>query len=470
MSENTPKARETFASRLGFIFLSAGCAIGLGNVWRFPFITGKYGGAAFVLIYILFLLLLAMPIMVMEFAVGRASNQSVSRSFAVLCPEHKVWSLWGYIAWAGNYVLMMFYTVVNGWMISYTYYSFTGKLDGLNPEAIGSFFGGLLANPYELIFWMAVVIIFGALVCWAGLQSGVETITKIMMCGLLLLMVTLAARSVTLDGAEKGIEFYLKPDFGKLFTDDAGNFSLAHLGTTLYAALGQAFFTLSIGIGSMAIFGSYIKRDRSLLGESVIITALDTFVALTAGLIIFPACFAYGVNPGAGPGLIFVTLPNMFNQMPEGRLWGALFFLFMSFAALSTVIAVFENIVACFMDKFGLSRHKAVFLMAVTILVLSIPCALGFNVWSDFAPLGKGTVVLDLEDFIVSNNLLPIGSLVYLTFCVTRYGWGWDKFTAEADTGRGLKFPKSLRFYFTYIAPLIILLILFTGYYQTFVK
>ena len=464
------KPRETFASRLGFIFLSAGCAIGLGNVWRFPFITGQYGGAAFVLIYILFLLFLAMPIMVMEFAVGRASGQSMSRSFAVLCPEHKVWSLWGYIGWAGNYVLMMFYTVVNGWMIAYTYYSFSGKLDGLNAEAVGNVFGGMLANPYELTFWMAVVIVLGALVCWAGLQSGVESITKAMMCGLLLLMIVLAGRSVTLEGADKGLEFYLKPDFTKLFTNPEGNFSMKHLGTTLYAALGQAFFTLSIGIGSMAIFGSYIKRDRSLLGESVIITALDTFVALMAGLIIFPACFAYGINPGAGPGLIFVTLPNMFNQMPNGRVWGALFFLFLSFAALSTVIAVFENIVACFMDRFGMNRHKAVSVMFVTIIFLSIPCALGFNVWSDFQPLGPGSGVLDLEDFIVSNNLLPIGALVYLTFCVTRYGWGWDKFIEEADMGKGLKFPQSMRFYFTYVVPVIILLILGTGYYQTFAK
>ena len=464
------KPRETFASRLGFIFLSAGCAIGLGNVWRFPFITGQYGGAAFVLIYILFLLFLAMPIMVMEFAVGRASGQSMSRSFAVLCPEHKVWSLWGYIGWAGNYVLMMFYTVVNGWMIAYTYYSFSGKLDGLNAEAVGNVFGGMLANPYELTFWMAVVIVLGALVCWAGLQSGVESITKAMMCGLLLLMIVLAARSVTLEGADKGLEFYLKPDFTKLFTNAEGNFSMNHLGTTLYAALGQAFFTLSIGIGSMAIFGSYIKRDRSLLGESVIITALDTFVALMAGLIIFPACFAYGINPGAGPGLIFVTLPNMFNQMPNGRVWGALFFLFLSFAALSTVIAVFENIVACFMDRFGINRHKAVSIMFVTIILLSIPCALGFNVWSGFQPLGPGSGVLDLEDFIVSNNLLPIGALVYLSFCVTRYGWGWDKFIVEADTGKGLKFPQSMRFFFTFIVPLVILLILGVGYYQTFAK
>lgn len=456
------KSRETFASRLGFIFLSAGCAIGLGNVWRFPFITGQYGGAAFVLVYILFLLFLAMPIMVMEFAVGRASQQSMSRSFAVLCPKHKIWSLWGYLGWAGNYVLMMFYTVVTGWMLSYTYYSFSGKLEGLNAEAVGNFFGGMLANPYELTFWMAVVIIFGALVCWAGLQSGVESITKTMMCGLLLLMVVLAVRSVTLDGAEKGLEFYLKPDFSKLVSEG--------LGTTLYAALGQAFFTLSLGIGSMAIFGSYISRERTLFGESLIITGLDTFVALMAGLIIFPACFAYGINPGAGPGLIFVTLPNMFNQMPNGRIWGAIFFLFMSFAAMSTIIAVFENIVACFMDRFNWGRHRAVSVMFVTLMLLSIPCALGFNVWSDFQPLGPGSGVLDLEDFIVSNNLLPIGALVYLTFCVTRYGWGWDNFIAEADTGKGAKFPQAMRFYFTYIVPVIILVILGVGYYQTFGK
>ena len=462
--------RETLASRLGFIFLSAGCAIGLGNVWRFPFITGQYGGAAFVLMYIIFLLILAMPIMVMEFAVGRASGQSVAQSFTVLCPKHKIWSLWGYIAWAGNYILMMFYTVVNGWMIAYTYYSYTGKLDGLNPEAVGSFFGGLLANPYELTFWMAVVIIFGALVCWAGLQSGVESITKIMMCGLLLLMIILAVRSVTLEGSGAGLEFYLKPDFSKLFVDDAGNPSYARLGETMYAALGQAFFTLSIGIGSMAIFGSYLKRDRTLFGESLIITGLDTFVALVAGLIIFPACFAFGIKPDAGPGLIFVTLPNMFNQMPEGRIWGALFFLFLSFAALSTVVAVFENIVACYMDTFKISRHKAVLAMAVTMIILSIPCALGFNVWADFQPLGPGTGVLDLEDFIVSNNLLPIGALVYLLFCVTKFGWGWDNFIAEADTGKGVKFPKALRFYFTFIVPVIILVILYYQYYQTFGK
>ena len=456
------KPRETFASRLGFIFLSAGCAIGLGNVWRFPFITGQYGGAAFVLVYILFLLLLAMPIMVMEFAVGRASGQSVARSFNVLSNGHKAWSLWGYIGWAGNYILMMFYTTVTGWMLAYTYYSAAGSFSNLNSDAIGQFFGSLLASPNELVFWMFLAVIIGAVVCWSGLQKGVERVTKAMMCGLLVIMIALAVRSVTLEGAEKGLDFYLKPDFGKLVSEG--------LGTTLYAALGQAFFTLSIGIGSMAIFGSYISRDRTLFGESLIITGPDTFVALTAGLIIFPACFAYGINPGAGPGLIFVTLPNMFNQMPSGRIWGALFFLFMSFAALSTVIAVFENIVACFMDNFGWTRQKASVFMGVSVFILSIPCALGFNLWSGFQPLGPGSGVLDLEDFILSNNLLPIGSLIYLLFCVTRYGWGWDKFIAEADTGKGAKFPKAMRFYFTYIAPVIMLVILGVGYYQTFSK
>ena len=456
------KPRETFASRLGFIFLSAGCAIGLGNVWRFPFITGQYGGAAFVLIYILFLLFLAMPIMVMEFAVGRASQQSMSRSFIVLRPEHKVWSLWGYIGWAGNYILMMFYTTVTGWMLAYTYYSAFGTFTNMNADAVGGFFGVFLGSSSQMMVWMTLTVIIGTVVCFSGLQSGVERVTKFMMCGLLVIMIALAVRSVTLPGADKGLEFYLKPDFSKLVSSG--------LGTTLYAALGQAFFTLSLGIGSMAIFGSYIGKDRSLFGESLIITGLDTFVALTAGLIIFPACFAYGINPGAGPGLIFVTLPNMFNQMPSGQIWGALFFLFMSFAALSTVIAVFENIVACFMDHFGWSRKRASVFMGVTVFILSIPCALGFNAWSSFQPLGPGSGVLDLEDFIVSNNLLPIGALVYLTFCVTRYGWGWDKFIAEADLGQGAKFPKSLRFYFTYIVPVIILVILGVGYYQTFGK
>ena len=460
MNSNTK--RETLGSRLGFIFLSAGCAIGLGNVWRFPFITGQYGGAAFVLIYILFLIMFVLPIMIMEFATGRASALSTTRSFMKLRPEHKIWSLWGYIAWLGNYVLMMFYTTITGWMLAYTFYSAMGKLEGITTEAGGKFFDSFLASPNELVFWMALAVLIGFLVCWSSLRGGVERITKIMMACLLAIMIAIAIRAITLEGADKGLEFYLKPDFSKLTSSG--------LGTALYAALGQAFFTLSVGMGSMAIFGSYISRDRSLTGEAVIVTALDTFVALTAGLIIFPACFAYGINPGAGPGLIFVTLPNIFSQMPSGKLWGALFFLFMSFAALSTVIAVFENIVACFMDHFGWSRKTSSIFMGVTVLILSVPCALGFNVWSYIQPLGAGSGILDLEDFIVSNNLLPIGALVYLLFCVTKYGWGWDNFIAEADTGEGVKFPKFLRWYFTFIVPVIILVILYYQYYQTFGK
>ena len=455
--------RETLGSRLGFIFLSAGCAIGLGNVWRFPFITGKNGGAAFVLFYIIFLIIFVTPIMAMEFAVGRASKQSVIKSFKVLTPEKKAWSLWGYLAWLGNYVLMMFYTVITGWMIAYTYYAASGRLAGMSVEQVGANFGALLASPGELVFWLFLAVLFGGLICYSSLQGGVESITKVMMAGLLALMLALAARSVTLEGSEKGLEFYLKPDFGKLF---AGGF--AGFGTVLYEALGQAFFTLSVGIGSMAIFGSYIGKDRRLTGEALWVTALDTFVALTAGLIIFPACFAYGVNPDAGPGLIFVTIPNVFNNMPNGQIWSVVFFLFMVFAAMSTVVAVFENIIAGYMDMWKLSRQKATTITALTVFLLAIPCALGFNIWSGFNPLGPGTIVLDLEDFIVSNNLLPIGSIIYLLFCVTRYGWGWDNFINEADEGKGLKFPKALRAYFTYVVPVVVVLILCVGYWQIF--
>ena len=460
MNSNTK--RETLGSRLGFIFLSAGCAIGLGNVWRFPFITGQYGGAAFVLIYILFLIMFVLPIMIMEFATGRASSASSTRSFMKLRPEHKIWSLWGYIAWLGNYVLMMFYTTITGWMLAYTFYSAMGKFEGITTEAGGKFFDSFLASPNQLVFWMALAVLIGFLVCWSSLRGGVERITKIMMACLLAIMIAIAIRAITLEGADKGLEFYLKPDFSKLTSSG--------LGTALYAALGQAFFTLSVGMGSMAIFGSYISRDRSLTGEAVIVTALDTFVALTAGLIIFPACFAYGINPGAGPGLLFVTLPNMFSFMPAGRLWGTLFFLFMSFAALSTVVAVFENIIAGYIDWLGWSRHKASLVTSISIMILSVPCALGFNVWSFIQPLGAGTGVLDLEDFIVSDNILPIGSVIYLLFCVTRYGWGWDNFVKEADSGNGLKFPKALRWYFTFVVPVVMLGIIFMGYYSKFGK
>ena len=452
--------RERFSSRLGFILISAGCAIGLGNVWRFPYITGKYGGAAFVLIYLIFLIILGMPIMAMEFAVGRASRKSAARSFHVLEPKGTKWHIEGYLAMLGNYLLMMFYTTVGGWMISYIFKIASGSFQGLAPDQVGGVFNDMLASPGSMTFWMVVAVLLAFGICSMGLQNGVERITKIMMSFLLIILIVLCIRSVTLPGASAGLQFYLIPDFGKIVKNG--------LGEVIFAAMGQAFFTLSLGIGAMAIFGSYISRDRTLMGESVNICILDTIVALMAGLVIFPACFAFGVDPGEGPGLVFVTLPNIFNQMAAGRLWGTLFFIFMSFAALSTIIAVFENIISFGIDLWGWTRKKSVLVNLVLILVLSLPCVLGFNVWSGIAPLGAGSTIQDLEDFIVSNNLLPLGSLLYLLFCTSRYGWGWDNFIAEADAGKGIKFPKWARFYVSYILPLIVLFILVMGYWQKF--
>ncbi len=452
--------RERFSSRLGFILISAGCAIGLGNVWRFPFITGQYGGAAFVLIYLIFLVILGMPIMVMEFAVGRASQKSAARSFHVLEPKGSKWHLTGYAAMAGNYLLMMFYTTVGGWMLAYVVKMMTGEFNGLTPDEVGGVFNGMLAQPGYMTAWMIVTVLIGFLVCSMGLQNGVERITKAMMSCLFLILIALCVRSVTLPGAGAGIAFYLIPDFGRMV--EAG------MAEVIFAAMGQAFFTLSLGIGAMAIFGSYISKDRSLTGETISICALDTLVALLAGLAIIPASFAFGIDAGQGPGLVFVTLPNIFNQMAGGQLWGTLFFIFMSFAALSTIIAVFENIISFAMDLWGWERKKAVLFNVVLIIILSMPCVLGFNLWSDFAPLGDGSTIQDLEDFLVSNNLLPLGSLLYLLFCTSRYGWGWDNFIAEADTGSGIKFPKAIRFYVSYILPLIILFIFIMGYWQKF--
>ena len=454
------RERESLGSRLGFLFISAGCAIGLGNVWRFPYVTGQYGGAAFVLLYLLFLLFLALPVMVMEFSVGRASRRNIGGSFRVLEPPGTKWHIHGYAGIAGNYLLMMFYTTVTGWMMAYCWYSATGALESLSPGETGVFFNRTLADPGTQLFWMALVVVMGFAVCAVGLRRGVETVTKVMMSGLFVLLLALAVRSVTLPGAEAGIAFYLLPDWGRLMENG--------LWDSVYAALGQAFFTLSVGIGSMAIFGSYIPKDYSLTGESVTVMCLDLFAALMAGLVIFPACFAYGVQPGEGPGLIFVTLPNVFNNMESGRLWGFLFFLFMTFAALTTVIAVFENIVSFAMDVWGFSRLKSVAMNCSLLLILSIPCALDESVLAWFKPLGPKSGVLDLEDFIVSNNLLPLGSLVYLLFCTTRYGWGWDNFVAEADTGKGLKFPRMLRPYFTYVLPAAMLFIFIMGYIGKF--
>lgn len=452
--------RERFSSRLGFILISAGCAIGLGNVWRFPYITGQYGGAAFVLVYLLFLVILGMPIMIMEFAVGRASQKSAARSFHVLEPKGSKWHLTGYAAMAGNYLLMMFYTTVGGWMLAYVVKMMTGEFVGLSPEEVGGIFNAMLTQPGYMTAWMIVTVMIGFFVCSLGLQNGVERITKLMMSCLFVILLALCVRSVTLPGAAEGIAFYLIPDFGRMM--EAG------MAEVIFAAMGQAFFTLSLGIGAMSIFGSYISKDRSLTGEALSICALDTTVALLAGLAIIPACFAFGIDAGQGPGLVFVTLPNIFNQMVGGQLWGTLFFIFMSFAALSTVIAVFENIISFAMDLWGWDRKKAVVFNVILIILLSMPCVLGFNLWSDFAPLGDGSTIQDLEDFIVSNNLLPLGSLLYLLFCTSKHGWGWDNFITEADTGTGLKFPKALRFYVSYILPLLILFIFIMGYWQKF--
>lgn len=449
--------RERFGSRLGFILISAGCAIGLGNVWRFPYITGEYGGAAFVLMYLVFLVILGLPVMVMEFAVGRASQKSAALAFDTLQPSRK-WhwfSWWGYI---GCMVLMMFYTTVGGWMLSFVVKTATGAFNGLDSAGVGEVFNSMLANPTELVGWMLVVIVLGFLVCSLGLQKGVERVTKVMMVCLLGIMVVLVVRAVTLPGAQEGLAFYLMPDFGKLFEGGWGTFADA-----VFAAMGQAFFTVSVGVGSMSIFGSYIDKRYRLTGEALRIAGLDTLVAFMAGLIIFPACFAFGVEPGAGPGLVFITLPSVFAQMPFGQLWGTLFFLFMSFAALSTVIAVFENIMSFSMDEWGWSRNKACLVNGVALALLSLPCVLGFNVWAGVEVPGIGNIQA-IEDFLMSNNVLPLGALVFLLFCTSRRGWGWDAFLREADTGEGARFPRWARGYVRFALPVLILAVFVAGY------
>lgn len=452
--------REKFSSRLGFILISAGCAIGLGNVWRFPYIVGQYGGAAFVLIYAVFLLILGLPIVVMEFAVGRASQKSVALSYDVLEPKKSKWHYAKYLGMAGNYILMMFYTTVAGWMVLYFFKMAKGDFTGLDAEGVASEFGNMLANPLLMTVFMVLVVTGCFCVCARGLQGGVEKITKVMMVCLLCLMVILAVHSVFMENSRAGLEFYLKPDFGRI--KERG------IGEVIFAAMGQAFFTLSLGIGALAIFGSYIGKEQRLMGEAVSVTLLDTFVAFMAGLIIFPACFAFQIEPGQGPKLIFVTLPNVFNNMAAGRLLGTLFFLFMSFAAVSTVIAVFQNIVSFATDLTGCTIKKAVLYNGIAIILLSMPCVLGFNLWSGFMPFGEGTNVLDLEDFIISNNLLPLGSLVYLMFCTTRYGWGFESFLKEANEGKGLRFPRWARGYVTFVLPVIVLVIFIQGYVAKF--
>ncbi len=454
------ETREKLSSRLGFILLSAGCAIGIGNVWKFPYITGLYGGGAFVLIYLFFLIVMGVPMMTVEFAIGRASQKSPVLSCKVLEKPGQKWHLHGYLALAGNLLLMMFYTTVAGWMLHYFYLTAKGTFDGADVTEVKETFNGMLAEPLTMTFWMVLVVVVGFFICSRGVQKGVEKISKIMMLALLALIVVLAVNSMTLKGGAEGLRFYLIPDFNRMV--ETG------IGETIVAAMNQAFFTLSLGIGSMAIFGSYIDKKHSLLGESTRVAVLDTFVAIFAGLIIFPACFAFGVNPDSGPDLLFVTLPNIFNHMPGGRIWGSLFFIFMAFAAFSTVIAVFENIISCFMDLTGWNRKKTCFINTFLMIALSLPCVLGFNLLSGFKPFGGTSTVQDLEDFIVSNIILPIGSLIYLLFCVSRYGWGWDKFREEANTGNGPKIPNSLRIYMAYILPVIIVVIFVVGIIDKF--
>ena len=448
--------REQLATRLGFLLVSAGCAVGIGNIWRFGFITGQYGGAAFVVIYLIFLAILGFPIMTMEFSIGRAAQKNLAGAMEALQPSGSKWSVYGHIGILGNLILMMFYTTVAGWTLAYLYHSAAGHLIGKSPDELGAFFGGLLGNPTEMVIWVFVVTLLGYLVVALGLKNGVERIGKLMMGGLFIILIVLAVRAVTLPGAGAGLEFYLKPDFSKLTSEG------------VYAAMSQAFFTLSLGIGSMAIFGSYINKQRRLAGETVSVIGIDTFVALMAGLIIFPTAAAFGVDAGAGPGLVFITLPNIFNEMAGGQVWSILFFLLLVLAAMTTAVAVFENLTAYAMDQWGWTRKKAVVVEGIAVFVLSLPCALGFSVLGNIAPLGEGSVFLDLWDFIVSFLLLPIGSLIFALFCSHKFGWGWDNFLAEANEGEGLKFPRSLRFYCGVVLPIIIGFVLVVGIVSKF--
>lgn len=446
--------RENFQSRLGFLLVSAGCAIGIGNVWKFPYVTGQNGGGVFVLFYLLFLVVMGVPVLTMELAVGRASRKSAVLAYRALEKPGSKWHIHGWFCVIGCYLLMMYYTTVSGWMLGYFFKFATGTFAKLDGDAIGGVFSAMLGNPAEMAGWMVLTVLAGFLVCSFGLQRGLERITKFMMLGLLGLIVVLAAHSLLLPGAAEGTKFYLLPDLQR--AREAG------LGKVVTAAMNQAFFTLSLGIAAMEIFGSYMSKDHTLTGEAVRICALDTFVALMSGLIIFPACFSFGVQPDAGPSLIFVTLPNVFVNMAGGRLWGTLFFLFMTFASFSTVIAVFENLLASCIDNFGWTRKKATVINCVFILIASLPCLLGYNLLSDLHIIG-GRDVLDSEDFLVSNLLLPLGSLVYLLFCVTKWGWGFDKYLDEANCGKGLKMPRSLKPYFQFVLPILILVILIQG-------
>ncbi|MGN0708754.1 MAG: sodium-dependent transporter [Anaerovoracaceae bacterium] len=447
--------REKLGSRMGFILLSAGCAIGLGNVWRFPYITGQYGGGLFVLIYLVFLVILGIPILTMEYSVGRASKRSILPAYRKLEPEGTKWHITGWFAMAGNYVLLMFYSVISGWILYYTYLMASGRFTGADTAFVKKTFSDMMGSPKILISAMLIVVALTAVICSFSLQNSVEKVTKVIMSALMVLMVVVAVRSLTLDGASEGLKFYLTPSLEHIKKN--GFFTVA------YAALNQAFFTLSIGMGGMEIFGSYIDRDRSLTGEAVIVTALDTFVAITAGLIIFPACFAYGIDPGQGPGLIFETLSLVFGRMAMGRLWGTIFFLFLFFASLSTMIGVFENIQSFAIDLKGAERKKAGIINGILLALLSVPCALGFNIWSAFEPLRAGNTIMDLEDFYVSNICLPVGSFILILFCTRNNGWGFDNYMKEVNEGKGLKMSRKTRFYMTWILPLITGFLVFYG-------
>ena len=447
--------RESFKSRIGFLLVSAGCAIGIGNVWRFPYVTGENGGGLFVLLYLLFLIIMGLPVLTMELAVGRASRKSAVLGYKELEKKGSKWHIHGWIAILGCYVLMMYYTTVSGWMVSYFFKFLKGDFTkGMSAEDTKAAFGNLLSDPKQMTFWMILTVVLGFFVCSRGLQNGLEKISKFMMSALLILIVVLAIHSITLPGAAEGVKFYLVPNMKSV-----SNVGLKNIIT---AAMNQAFFTLSLGVAAMEIFGSYMSKDFTLAGEGIKICGLDTFVAIMSGLIIFPACFSYGVEVDAGPSLIFVTLPNVFVNMAGGRVWGCLFFLFMTFASFSTVIAVFENIMSFCMDMFGWSRNKAAAVNGIIILAASMPCVLGYNIWKNLHLIG-GRDVLDSEDFIVSNLLLPIGSLVYLMFCVTKWGWGFDKYIDEANTGKGIKICKKLKLYFQFILPILIIFILIQG-------
>lgn len=452
--------RELLSSRIGFLLVSAGCAIGLGNIWRFPYVAGHNGGAIFLFVYFFFLLALGLPLLIMEISLGRASRKNMGVAFIELEPRKPLWNKFGVISYLGSYLLLMFYIPVVGWLFKYCQASALGELASFTPRQAGQYFGNMLSDPLNMFLWTALVVALGFITCFFGIRNGVERIIKILMVGLLILLIVLAVHSLSLPGTAEGLSFYLAPNFERI--------QIVGFWNLLNDAMTQAFFTLGLGIGSMLIFGSYLDKKQSLTGEALYIVAIDTFVAIMAGIIIFPACFTYGVSPDSGPPLIFITLPNVFNSMEHGAIWGFLFFIFLALAALTTVIAVIENIISYSIDTWGWSRTKSIFYNFILLLLLTLPCILGFNVLAFVQPLGAGTSILDFEDFLLSKNLLPLGALVVILFCTHRYGWGYKKFVKEVNTGEGIRFPRGLRFYLAYILPLIVILVFALGYFSQF--